>query len=133
MVSETIEERRRVAERLTAPWDCPPFHEADDEDNSHGNGYFRVFVIWLKERVGLNPKCSSFADLQERLAGLIDPTCEVVVAPDEGMRYHELGRCSTCGYEASPDLWGTTLRHCPGCGARVVKVRESEDHAGLDQ
>lgn len=42
-------------------------------------------------------------------------TCRVVPTGDE----YGTSRCTECGQTASADMWGSLLRYCPNCGAKV--------------
>lgn len=64
----------------------------------------------------------------ERLADLIDPTCEVVEVPDNDefmVRVVSGFMCKKCGHEAiverNLDGWAEPPNYCPNCGARVVR------------
>ena len=73
------------------------------------------------------PNCREFAPLFDRLADLIDPTCEgVEEREDDGIdappRY--TSHCGNCG-----QMWDETSgiprfpMYCPNCGDRVVRGR----------
>lgn len=75
----------------------------------------------LKQIVGLDlGRHVGWRQVYERLADLIDPTCEVEEVTDRQSGL-TMGACSGCGLQASRDLWGSTLEHCPRCGRRVVR------------
>lgn len=60
-----------------------------------------------------------YANLFNRLADLIDPTCRPVEADNNIV-------CSECG----ADLYDDDL-YCPHCGARVVRESETLEQAAL--
>ena len=60
-----------------------------------------------------------YANLFNRLADLIDPTCRPVEADNNIV-------CSECG----ADLYDDDL-YCPHCGARVVRESEALEQAAL--
>lgn len=60
-----------------------------------------------------------YANLFNRLADLIDPTCRPVEADNNIV-------CSECG----DDLYDDDL-YCPHCGARVVRESETLEQAAL--
>lgn len=60
-----------------------------------------------------------YANLFNRLADLIDPTCRPVEADNNIV-------CSECG----ADLYDVDL-YCPHCGARVVRESETLEQAAL--
>ena len=69
-----------------------------------------------------------YANLFNRLADLIDPTCEVVGSPDNDeftIRVVSGFTCKKCGHTAlvnrDCDKWEDPLNYCPNCGARVVR------------
>ena len=68
---------------------------------------------------------ASWRGVMRRLADLIDPTCEFVPIGDDRFG------CSECGVTVRLDLDAPTFddmampfRHCPSCGARVVRCDE---------
>ena len=78
------------------------------------------------------PNDASFEEdskaILERLADLIDPTCEVVEVPDNDefmVRVVSGFMCKKCGHEAiverNCDGWAEPPNYCPHCGARVVR------------
>jgi hypothetical protein len=77
--------------------------------------------------IGTYDSCK-YSDFFNRLADLIDPTCEVVGVPnnDEFMIRVVSGfECKKCGHEAiverSCNGWAEPPKYCPNCGARVVR------------
>lgn len=63
-----------------------------------------------------------------RLADLIDPTCEFVEVPDNDefmVRVVSGFMCKKCGHESiverNCDGWAEPPNYCPHCGARVVR------------
>lgn len=69
-----------------------------------------------------------YANLLNRLADLIDPTCEVVEVPDNDefmVRVVSGFMCKKCGHEAiverSCDGWAEPPKYCPNCGVRLVR------------
>ena len=69
-----------------------------------------------------------FSPFFNRLADLIDPTCEVVEVPDNDefmVRVVSGFMCKKCGHESiverNCDGWAEPPNYCPHCGARVVR------------
>ena len=69
-----------------------------------------------------------YANLFNRLADLIDPTCEVVGVLDNDefmIRVVSGFECKKCGHEAIVERncggWAEPPKYCPNCGARVVR------------
>ena len=69
-----------------------------------------------------------YANLLNRLADLIDPTCEFVEVPDNDefmVRVVSGFMCKKCGHESiverNCDGWAEPPNYCPNCGARVVR------------
>ena len=70
---------------------------------------------------------NSYSDAFNRLADLIDPTCESVGVPDNDefmVRIVSGFMCKKCGHEAiverNCDGWAEPPKYCPNCGARLV-------------
>lgn len=70
----------------------------------------------------------SFSFFFNRLADLIDPTCEVVEVSDNDefmVRVVSGFMCKKCGHEViverNCDGWAEPPNYCPHCGARVVR------------
>ena len=73
-----------------------------------------------------------YEELHERLADLIDPTCEVMEVPDNDefmVRVVSGFVCKRCGHEAiverNCDGSADPPRFCPRCGARVTSGGET--------
>nr|DAN07342.1 MAG TPA: DNA polymerase II large subunit [Caudoviricetes sp.] len=73
------------------------------------------------------PAVHTYKSALERLADLIDPTCEVVESPDNEefmIRVVSGFTCKKCGHTALVNRdcgkWEDPLNYCPNCGARVV-------------
>lgn len=71
---------------------------------------------------------NSYSDVFNRLADLIDPTCEVVEVPDNDefmVRVVSGFMCKKCGHESiverNCDGWAEPPNYCPHCGSRVVR------------
>lgn len=61
-----------------------------------------------------------YANLFNRLADLIDPTCEVALDEELSQELQgDMFRCNKCN-AAFPPINGE-YRYCPSCGARVVQ------------
>lgn len=74
------------------------------------------------------PAVYTYKPALERLADLIDPTCEVVEVPDNDefmIRVVSGFECKKCGHEAIVERncggWAEPPNYCPNCGARVVR------------
>jgi hypothetical protein len=91
-VAATLRDAKRKCEERGYPWMCDDLCLAIgyEHDYEADNGIF------------------------DRLADLIDPTCEVVAFDDESMR---LPHCSSCGHP----ILKPWPNFCPNCGARLVK------------
>lgn len=114
----TPRERREVAKSLRYIADLPG--EPLENDGQ--------FVEVLKYWVFLDYKRYSYDETLNRLAGLIDPTCEVVGVPDNEefmIRVVSGFTCKKCGHTALVNRdcgkWEDPLNYCPNCGARVVR------------
>lgn len=99
--------RKEIAARLREVWDC-------------NGGFFMTTdtaVFQLSDVVGARGKTYEF--FFNRLADLIDPTCEdVSEPPKDGFTPVPVFKCSECGCQhVSPKY----VRYCPSCGARVVR------------
>lgn len=116
----TSDERREVAARLR---DLSRTADAD----GYCTAWDVLFALGMK-------RCDAIGFVNavdaQRLAELIDPTCEM---PDVSTDNHELEfMCSSCGcsYVFDLDIYdskGATAapyNHCPNCGARVVSGDE---------
>ena len=118
-MTPTSDERREVAARLRS---C-----AQDVNGT------RDFAMYLSHWVGFDGVTDDegkhftiAADRREaeltleRLADLIDPTCEREDEDtDEDSQYRGTSLCSECG-----ELLISQFRYCPHCGARVVRGGE---------
>lgn len=102
-MAPTSKERREVAERL---------REYSNDVLKDGS-----LLKTLKDVTG----AGSWRYVLDSLAGLIDPTCNLVSTTSQicvdGSRvfYHEL----SCGHTCA-SFWSTPPSYCPECGARVV-------------
>lgn len=99
-----------------------------DFKKDHYYGFYQI-----AEDVGLDE--GDFFDEWElirakcnRLADLMDPTCEVVGVPDNDefmIRVVSGFECKKCGHEAIVERncggWAEPPKYCPNCGARVVR------------
>ena len=81
----------------------------------------------LLESAGIRDN-NSYSDVFNRLADLIDPTCEVVELPDNDefmVRVVSGFMCKKCGHEAivehNCDGWAEPPKYCPNCGVRMVR------------
>ena len=86
-----------------------------------------ITLFELLESAGIRDN-NSYSDVFNRLADLIDPTCEVVEVPDNDefmVRVVSGFICKKCGHEAiverSCNGWAEPPKYCPFCGARVVR------------
>ncbi len=114
-MTPTSDERREVAERLR--------QMADAHDATEASRVARA--LELEYKVYGTVVAFDSADIWN-LADLIDQTCTVKlkrVVVDEHYRHTRIiPTCSVCG---SPLDGGIGFpRYCPGCGARVVDVRD---------
>lgn len=108
-MTPTSEDRRDVAERL---------REYSPDVLKDGS-----LLKTLKDVTG----ACSWRDVLDRLADLIDPTCEVMEVPDNDefmVRVVSGFMCKRCGHEAiverNCDGSAEPPRYCPCCGARVT-------------
>lgn len=110
------DERREVAERLRRAWP-----EAGDMEK-----------VWdvLDPILGTHDGQDTYRAWEQtfnRLADLIDPTCEVMEVPDNDefmIRVVSGFMCKRCGHEAiverNCDGSAEPPNYCPHCGARVT-------------
>lgn len=125
----TSDERREVAERLRERPVARNIEEA---------------YVAIVQAVGVRPcllshegesgdrfDAAAYADALDRLADLIDPTCEVMEVPDNDefmVRVVSGFVCKRCGHEAiverNCDGSAEPPRFCPRCGARVTSGGE---------
>lgn len=108
--------RKEVAARL---------RETGKDNNDWSMGVNAAFFK-IDDIIGAQYK--SYGFFFNRLADLIDPTCEVVEVPDNDefmVRVVSGFMCKKCGHEAiverSCDGWAEPPNYCPNCGARVVR------------
>lgn len=103
---EVARKLREIGEEMDDIEDC--YETAFEEIDSiiYNGGYENVF---------------------QRLADIIDPTCEVVGVPDNEefmIRVVSGFTCKKCGHTALVNRdcgkWEDPLNYCPNCGARVV-------------
>lgn len=104
-VAATLRDAKRKCESRGYPWMCDDLCLAIgyEHDYEADNGIF------------------------DRLADLIDPTCEVMEVPDNDefmIRVVSGFMCKRCGHEAiverNCDGSAEPPKYCPHCGARVV-------------
>ncbi len=104
----TSDERRRVAEDLRGLCD---YHIR----------YAEQFYEELREIVALDLD-GTFEGVANSLAGLIDPTCEYVPIGYERFGCSECGNTVRLDYDVPvTDETPMPFKHCPNCGARVVR------------
>lgn len=60
-----------------------------------------------------------YANLFNRLADLIDPTCHIVEIVEDGETMYVCSNCNSCKSD-DKDVFGQ-FNYCPVCGARVVR------------
>lgn len=108
--------RKEIAARL---------REAGKDNNDWSMGANAAFFK-IDDIIGAQYK--SYGFFFNRLAGLIDPTCEVVEVPDNDefmVRVVSGFMCKECGHETiverNCDGWAEPPNYCPNCGARVVR------------
>lgn len=118
----TSDERRDVAENLR------------NLTIGHYIKYKEQFYDLLEEELGFCDYYTSFDEVLERLADLIDPTCHIALKPsDSDFNDEPHYLCSRCGKEGIDvyerddyTLAGIVdhARYCSNCGARVVSGHE---------
>lgn len=108
--------RKEIAARL---------REAGKDNNDWSMGANAAFFK-IDDIIGAQYK--SYGFFFNRLAGLIDPTCEVVEVPDNDefmVRVVSGFMCKKCGHETiverNCDGWAEPPKYCPNCGARMVR------------
>lgn len=101
--------RKEIAARLLERGEL-----LDQEDTAS----MRTALIVIDRTVG-GPSGYKFSPLFERLADLIDPTCEdASESSKDGFTSVPVFKCSKCGCQhISPEY----VRYCPNCGSRVVR------------
>lgn len=123
MISD--DRRREVAENLRHPDDetCALIDERMHRLTNEmltGHAVLNISLCMVMCEAGFDTK--TFGDFWDLLADLIDPTCEYVPIGE--------GRfgCSGCGYTVKLDFdvpvtdeTPMPFKHCPECGARVVR------------
>lgn len=108
-MAPTSEARREVAARL----------RNHDELRICDRESFELFYMRLNGRVfGDTGITRSDTEIFDRLADLIDPTCDVVPLDEESMR---LPHCSICGHP----ILKPWPNYCPCCGARVLEGNDA--------
>ena len=111
----TSTERREVAKRLREQLRYMRENNCYDEDLNVvgcGNSAYRN-IAWSVEPYG-NLEKGNYVHILDRLADLIDPTCNKVIPSEiEGYVF-----CSKCGAEIGE--YGVP-NYCHNCGARVVR------------
>ena len=109
MSNITPEERHEVAERL---------RNLTPSKQTHPD-----YTPWYTDICGAiggkKDPWLGISALAERLADLIDPTCELDL--DFGMEYIV---CQSCGYELPHGTHLDETKYCPNCGARVVVSKD---------
>lgn len=119
-MAPTSEERREVAVRL----------RNDGRALDAIDAPLELASLTLDDALGID-HMRSWCDVFERLADLIDPTCEVMEVPDNDefmVRVVSGFVCTRCGHEAiverNCDRSAEPPRFCPHCGARVTSGGE---------
>lgn len=129
----TSNERRKIAKRLRREADgyrefvkkwpeaCRPYIDYGDAP-----GYVEDIAVFIGVVQG-ERRIYPTEDLFDRLADLIDPTCEVMEVPDNDefmIRVVSGFMCKRCGHEAiverNCDGSAEPPNYCPHCGARVT-------------
>lgn len=108
----TSEQRKEIAEKL---------RETKEECNQRG---YPWMVEDLMRALGFLSYEDADDQIFDRLADLIDPTCEMEVAgdvPDVVKKNLTTWFCSECG---SPIYNDMSPSYCPYCGARMVSDDE---------
>lgn len=111
-------ERREVAENLREQLRYMRENNSYDEDADVvdcGNSAYRN-IAWSVEPYG-NFEKGNYVHIVERLADLIDPTCEV--EEEERRKEDETEFRLSCGHVADM-VTDCPPAFCPECGARVV-------------
>ena len=108
--------REEIAARL---------REVGEDNNDWSMGTNAAFFK-IDDIIGAQYK--SYGFFFNRLANLIDPTCEVVEMPDNDefmIRVVSGFMCKKCGHEViverNLDGWAEPPNYCPNCGSRVVR------------
>lgn len=102
-------ERQEVAEKL---------REAG-EDIDEASLYPAAAINEITNIIDTTHNIKCYQALYNRLADLIDPTCELDL--DFGMEYIV---CQSCGYELPHGTHLDETKYCPNCGARVVVSKD---------
>lgn len=102
-MASTSDERREVAARL----------RNDGRALDAIDAPLELASLTLDDALGID-HMRSWCDVFERLADLIDPTCEVV--GDNPYTSDYVFVCKTCYEHFSV---ASTPRYCPGCGRRI--------------
>ena len=105
----TPEERHEVAERLRHLTPSKQVHP----------DYTPWYTDICKAVGGKKDPWFGILALAERLADLIDPTCELDL--DFCMEYIV---CQSCGYELPHGTHLDETKYCPNCGSRVVVSKD---------
>lgn len=108
-----VTNRQEVAEKL---------RESGKWLDSGDTGSIREAFYLIEQNIEA-PQGREFAPFFDRLADLIDPTCELKIQDGHAC-------CGNCGhrlageYEEEEDYW-CFRPNCPDCGARVVRDHEN--------
>ena len=88
------------------------------EDIEEVSPYPAIVLNEITNIIAIN-EITSYQDFFNRLADLIDPTCELDL--DFGMEYIV---CQSCGYELPHGTHLDETKYCPNCGSRVVVSKD---------
>ena len=109
----SLSDRQEIAERLRKAGE-----RLDKEAPSSLTGTACITLFELLESAGIRDS-NSYSDIFNRLADLIDPTCELDL--DFCMEYIV---CQSCGYELPHGTHLDETKYCPNCGSRVVVSKD---------
>lgn len=88
------------------------------EDIEEVSPYPAIVLNEITNIIAIN-EITSYQDFFNRLADLIDPTCELDL--DFCMEYIV---CQSCGYELPHGTHLDETKYCPNCGSRVVVSKD---------
>ena len=112
-------ERQEVAEKL---------REAGRELDGDSTSSIRSAFCAIDHIIGTQDTGRAFEPFFNRLADLIDPTCQMVITleqDDTGSKYKPIGICSNCGnLKSESGEFPKSFNYCPNRGARVVSENE---------